>query len=136
MEVGNGMTEENKESGEPGFVARQILTGDGHFHFVTVTGEGLEILGEPSGEKTVITDLPTMRSLNGAVLDWLRANTCPAFLVNPDPQGAPSKIPCELKTGHGDQMHFGRRYDPTWSRVVGVVYWSDDNHAAEFHNAS
>jgi len=133
------MSEEEKveEKAEtPEFVSRPIHVGEGHFHFLTVTAEGLEILGEPSGEKTVIQDLAAMRSLNGAVLDWLQANTCHAFMVDPDHLRNGSRLHCLLKAHHKEEMHFARRYNSNFTAVTGVVYWSDDMHAAEFHNAT
>lgn len=128
------MSKNDKTNEHPTFAERRILTGEGHFHFVTVTAEGLEILGEPSGEKTVINELAAMRHLNVALLDWLQKNTCPAFLLDPGSRND-SRLPCELRSHHSDELHFARRYDPTWSRVIGAVYWSDDKHAAEFHNS-
>lgn len=121
------------ENEETSFSERQILTGDGHFHFMTVTAEGLEILGEPSGEKTVIKELAAIRHLNAALLDWLRVNTCGAFLIEPNPRNG-NRLPCELRAGHSDELHFAKRYNADWTAVVGVAYWSDDSHAAEFHN--
>lgn len=127
------MNENAEKKQAPTFEERRILTGDGHFHFITVTREGLEILGEPSGEKTVITDLASVRSLNAALLDWLQVHTCTAFLIEPTGRGV--RLPCELKRGHSEEMHFARRYTPDWTMIVGAVYWSDDNHAPEFHAA-
>lgn len=127
------MSDNTEKKSVPTFEERRILTGEGHFHFMTVTAEGLEILGEPSGEKTVITELAAVRHLNAALLDWLQANTCPAFMVDPQTRNG-VRLPCELRKGHADELHFAKRYDAAWTAVTGVVYWSDDDHAAEFHN--
>lgn len=94
------------------------------FHFLTVTNEGLEILGEPSGEKTVVDDLRAVSSLYTALGHWLAANTCHASIQSKN--GA--YVRCEIKAGHKESMHYGREFDDTWCIVIGHHYWSDQEH--------
>lgn len=114
---------------------RLIVTGEGTIHFVSVTDEGLVIISENDGDKSVIQDLRTMRNLNGAIMDWLREHTCPEFMVDPTQPGG-IRIACEILRGHAEELHFGRRWNTTTGETVGVVYWSDDKHAVEFHKSA
>lgn len=113
----------------------EIPTSSG-VHFITITPEGLEIIGEPSGEKTVISDVATLYSLYGGIYGWILANKCPAALWEGEPgrrEGDAAtnlrRLSCELNRGHvedgtGD-FHYARRYDETGCIVIGHHYWSD-----------
>jgi hypothetical protein len=94
------------------------------FHFLTVTEAGLEILGEPSGEKTIVDDIRAIKSLHNAMYQWLVANECPHWSYGTNGK----RIGCELRKGHRDYMHYGREFDDDYLVVIGHHFWSDKDH--------
>lgn len=118
-----------------GRAMRVEIQGKG-FHFLTVSPEGLEILGEPSGEKTVVTEIAAMASLANAAAEWVRLNRCPAHIWDGDGM---ARVPlhCAKKRGHEDgeedgaEFHYATRYDPTGCIVVGHAYWSQNSNPGE-----
>ena len=118
---------------------RVEIQGQG-FHFLTVSAEGLEILGEPSGEKTVVTDIAAMASLANAAAEWVRLNRCTAHLWENDGHNR-AALYCAKKRGHeesgedGAEFHYATRYDPTGCIVVGHAYWSENGKPGEDYAA-
>lgn len=92
------------------------------FHFLTMTDEGLEILGEPSGEKSVMSDTAALFSLQIAVGEWLEKRVC--FNRGPARFNGDCAPVCMREREH-EGMHGGMRYNPGRTAAEGWAEWSD-----------
>lgn len=101
------------------------------FHFVTVTKEGIEILGVLSKGRTVIGDIRTLRSLQNEIARVIASKECRAQMSN----GWGDAIYCELsgeeEHAGNNGFHFGHRYNPAGTEIIGVCYWTDAGEMQE-----